>query len=242
MGLTGAEMTAKIYDLAGADAAVRFSPYCWRVKLAAAHKGIGAEYVPWRFIEKSRLDAEGANAGTAPLMVWNGRVYDNSDAIADAFEAAKPQAPALFGGDAGRELTRFYKHWTERSVHPLILPAIILDIEAALDEENRAYFRTSREARLGAPLEEIAARAPESLAQLPAILAPLRARLKEAPFIGGKAPLYAAYIVYSAFQWAHCISERVRLDPATPEGAWFGRVGALYGGLGRDAPVFRRQS
>ncbi len=235
-------MKARIYDLAGADAAVRFSPYCWRVRLAAAHKGIEAEFLPWRFIEKSRLDAEGPNAGTAPFMVWKGRGYDSSDAIVDAFETMAPEAPSLFGGKAGKALTRFYKHWTERSIHPLILPAIILDIEAALDEDNRAYFRKSREARLGAPLEEIAARAPACLAQLPGILAPLRARVKEAPFIGGQAPLYADYIVYSAFQWAHCISDRVQLDPASPEGAWFARIGALYDGLGQNAPVFRRQS
>ncbi|MDE1903950.1 MAG: glutathione S-transferase N-terminal domain-containing protein, partial [Alphaproteobacteria bacterium] len=38
----------KLFDLAGADDDRRFSPYCWRVKLALAHKGLPVETVPWR--------------------------------------------------------------------------------------------------------------------------------------------------------------------------------------------------
>ena len=30
-----------MYDLACANESVRFSPYCWRVKMALAHKGVG---------------------------------------------------------------------------------------------------------------------------------------------------------------------------------------------------------
>lgn len=33
-------MALILYDLAGADVARRFSPYCWRVPLAMEHKGL----------------------------------------------------------------------------------------------------------------------------------------------------------------------------------------------------------
>ena len=38
-------MTRHLYDLAGADAGRRFSPYCWRVKLALAAKGLAFDTV-----------------------------------------------------------------------------------------------------------------------------------------------------------------------------------------------------
>ena len=45
----------KLYDLAGADPDLRFSPYCWRVKMAIAHKGLPCETIPWRFLDKPRI-------------------------------------------------------------------------------------------------------------------------------------------------------------------------------------------
>ena len=33
-------MAITLYDLAGADEHRRFSPYCWRTKMALAHKGL----------------------------------------------------------------------------------------------------------------------------------------------------------------------------------------------------------
>ena len=32
-------MGLQLYDLAGAEPERRFSPYCWRIKLALMHKG-----------------------------------------------------------------------------------------------------------------------------------------------------------------------------------------------------------
>ena len=36
-------MTITMYDLAGAEADRRFSPFCWRTRMALAHKGLSAE-------------------------------------------------------------------------------------------------------------------------------------------------------------------------------------------------------
>ena len=33
----------------------RFSPYCWRTKLALKHKGLPFDTIPWRFNEKNAI-------------------------------------------------------------------------------------------------------------------------------------------------------------------------------------------
>ena len=42
----------RMYDLAGADPARRFSPYCWRIRMALAHKNLSVETIPWRYCDK----------------------------------------------------------------------------------------------------------------------------------------------------------------------------------------------
>ena len=48
-------MAITLYDLAGAEAERRFSPFCWRTKMALAHKGVEVETVPLRFTETDKL-------------------------------------------------------------------------------------------------------------------------------------------------------------------------------------------
>jgi glutathione S-transferase len=52
-------MALKMWDLAAAEDDRRFSPYCWRVRLALAHKGLQAETIPWRFTEKEAIAFSG---------------------------------------------------------------------------------------------------------------------------------------------------------------------------------------
>jgi glutathione S-transferase len=42
----------KLYDLAGNNPKLRFSPFCWRAKMALLHKGLTFETIPRRFTEK----------------------------------------------------------------------------------------------------------------------------------------------------------------------------------------------
>ena len=59
-------MAIKMYDLCGAEAERRFSPFCWRARMALAHKGLDVETVPWRFTEKDKLPTP--NAGRVPVI------------------------------------------------------------------------------------------------------------------------------------------------------------------------------
>src|SRR5947207_15493321 len=69
-------MAIKLYDLAGAEDDRRFSPYCWRVKMALKHKGLDFETVPWRFTEKEALAPY--KSATVPVLVdGSNSVYDS---------------------------------------------------------------------------------------------------------------------------------------------------------------------
>src|SRR5438132_12572355 len=80
-----------LYDLAGADAERRFSPFCWRTKMALAHKGLDVETVPWRFTEKEKLPQP--NAGRVPVIVDGGEVVHDSTTIADYLETRYADRP-----------------------------------------------------------------------------------------------------------------------------------------------------
>ena len=48
-------MTRKLFELCGTDSKRVFSPYCWRARMALAHKGLDHETIPWRFTEKDAI-------------------------------------------------------------------------------------------------------------------------------------------------------------------------------------------
>ena len=225
----------KLYDLAGADDDRRFSPYCWRVKLALAHKGLAVETIPWRFVEKDRIAASGQ--GRVPVLVDGEKWITDSWVIACHLEDAYPDRPSLFGGAAGRALTRFYVGWADGILQPAILRFVVRDIVDHLHAKDRAYFRKSREERLGKSLEEVVREREKQLPSFRALLAPLRTVLKEQPFLGGASPLQADYIVFGGFQWARTISGFPLLDKDDAVYAWRERVLDLYDGLARRAPA-----
>src|SRR5262245_38533037 len=100
-----------MYDLAGADPALRFSPYCWRTRMALAHKGLTVETIPWRFTEKERIAFSGQ--GRVPVIRDGEAVISDSWAIAEYLEDAYHEQPSLFGGPAGRGHARFVNAWAD---------------------------------------------------------------------------------------------------------------------------------
>ena len=95
-------MSLKLFELVGTDAARPFSPYCWRTRLALAHKGLKAESIPWRFTEKDRLSAHGAEK--VPVLLHGDKAAADSWVIANYLEDKFPERPSLFGGEGGRAL------------------------------------------------------------------------------------------------------------------------------------------
>ena len=227
-------MILRMYDLAAADPLLRFSPYCWRTKMALAHKTLAVETVPWRFTEKQVIAFSGQ--GRVPVLVDGEKVIHDSWEIACYLEDAYPDRPALFGSADARGGALFIKRWAEGQLHPALVRLIIADIVKILHADDLGYFRESREAALGATLEDYSAAKAENLKHLHAVLTPLRLTVKDVAFLGGDEPAYADYIVFGALQWARCASPQNLLDDDDPVAAWFGRLLDLYDGLGAKAP------
>lgn len=227
-------MTLTFYDLAGADPAVRFSPHCWRVRLALAHKGLEPVSVPWRFTEKEAIAKSGG--GTVPVLVSGDQWLADSWSIAVWLEETYPDRPALFAGTAGRGEALFVKQWTETVVHPAIVRMIVSDILAALDPRDRDYFRRTRESRFGGPLEEVQAGREDRLPAFRDSLAPLRATVGAQAYLGGDHPSFSDYIVFAAFQWAHTVSDLALLAPDDPIHRWLEGLRGLYDGLAAKSP------
>jgi glutathione S-transferase len=220
-------MTRLLYDLAGADPDLRFSPYCWRVKLALAHKNLDYETVPWYFTDKEAIAFSGQ--GKVPVLVDDGHVVSDSQEIADYLDETYAHEPPLYGEAPARALTGFVKSWTDKVLQPALMQILAPDIHAKLDPRDQDYFRSSREARLGCTLEELAARREDSIAAFQATLTPLLALLRDQPFIAGDAPAYADHIVFGALQWARLMSSTPLFAADSQVLAWMEAVVETYG-------------
>lgn len=229
-------MPITLYDLAGAEAERRFSPFCWRAKMALAHKGLDVETVPWRFTEKDKLPQP--NAGRVPVIIDGDKIVHDSSAIADYLETRYPDRPSLFGGETGRAMTRFVQNWTETVLQPGLVGFVVLDICRHSAPQDQAYFRQSREERFGATLEVVVKDRETRLPGFRDSLAPLRRTVERQKFLAGDAPAYADYIVFGAFQWARAISDFQLLAADDPIAEWRGRMLDAFGGFARSAPAY----
>jgi glutathione S-transferase len=228
-------MTILLYDLVGADESRPFSPHCWKAKMALAHKGLDFTTVPTPFLGVPKV--EGGVSRTVPVIRDGERVVADSFAIALYLEDAYPDRPTLFGGEGGKAMARFVERWSQTVLHPFKTLAAVADIHGRLGPDDKAYFRQSREGRLGRTLEEAAAGRDAGLAAYRASLEPLRSMLGYQPFIGGQSPLFCDYIVFGAFQWVRITSPFRFLEPADPVAGWFERCLDLHGGIGRGVPA-----
>ncbi len=225
----------KLYDLAGARDDHRFSPHCWRVRMALAHKGLAHETVPWRFTEKEAIAFSGQDK--VPVLVDGDTVVSDSWAIAAYLEDTYPQ-PSLFGCATGRGEALFIKHWTERVLQARLAPILMRDIWHGLHDNDKEYFRRTREQRVGTTLEAFCADRERHLSAFRQALAPLRETLRAQPYVSGEAPGFADYLPFGALQWARCTSDAALLGPDDddPVNAWCERMLGLFDGLAAKAP------
>src|SRR6266511_55513 len=169
----------KLYDLVGAEDDLRFSPNCWRIKIALEHKGLVAETVPWRFVEKDVIAFSRQKA--VPVLVDGDKSVSDSWEIARYLDNAYSEKPSLFAGSAGEGLALFVKFWCEQTLNRIILRIILPDLFRCLHEKDKAYFRESREARFGTTLEQYALPSQEGVLLLRDAISPMRATLQRQP-------------------------------------------------------------
>jgi len=229
-------MAITLYDLCGADPARRFSPYCWRTRLALAQKGLATETIPWRFTDRDALARHGAEK--VPVILDGGRAVADSWTIAEYLEDTYPDRPSLFGGPGGRALARFLNGWADAVMLGGIARLIVSDIPALLAPEDAAYFVASREKRFGMPLAAVTADRDTRVLAFRESLVPLRLSLRHTPFLHGDAPGYGDAIAFGPLQWARCCSPFPLLLPDDPLHGWRERMLDAHGGIARAAPAF----
>ena len=153
--------------------------------------------------------------------------------IANYLEDAYPDRPSLFGGDGGRALGRMLNWWGDITVVGGMFPLIVADIPGHLAPDDADYFRTSREARFGKPLEEVAANRETIRHGFSQVARTDAADVEGQPYIGGVTPNYADYIVFGGFQWARVVNPFQLLEANDPIYAWRREIARR---LRRDRP------
>lgn len=218
-------MTAHLYDLALADGR-RISPYCWAVKLALAHKGVAFATTATRFTDIPTV--AGGGFKTVPVLEIEGETLGDSLAIARRLEELRPQNP-LFAGEGGFALTQGLGAALTAYLLGKMSRAMVIAIHDALDDENKAYFRASRERMFREPLEQVAADPHAKIAAAREAMTPLKIALRSQPFLGGEAPLFADFQIAGLFQWARVVGAVDYLDGEEKLAAWFARLEERYG-------------
>jgi glutathione S-transferase len=229
-------MALKLFELVGTDETRPFSPYCWRTRMALAHKGLGVESIPWRFTEKAAISPH--NSEKVPVLLDDDTAVVDSWVIANYLEDRYPDRPSLFGGEGGRAMGRMLNWWGDVMVIGGMFPLIVADIVEHLRPVDQVYFRQSREARFGKPLEQVVANRDMDVESFRKGLDPMRLTLKTQPFLGGAAANYADYIVFGGFQWARAVSPFALLKPNDPVYAWRETMLDAFDGMARKSPGY----
>lgn len=204
--------------------------------MALAHKGLEAEIIPCRFTDKDKIAFSGQER--VPVLRDGDNAVSDSWRIACYLEDTYPDRPSLFGGEIGRGEAHFINAWMDRSVHARLIRLVVKDIYDHVQPEDRDYFRASREKRFGATLEDIQGARDDERGGFIAALGPLKAILRDQPYICGSSPAYADYIVFGGFQWSRSISPYAIIDVDDPVYDWRGRMLDLFDGLARSTTAY----
>jgi glutathione S-transferase len=228
-------MKRTVYELAGKDDR-RFSPFCWRTRMALAHKGLSADYEPCGFTEKDKIAF--AEYDRFPVLVDGDEIVTDSWNIACYLEDTYPDEPSLFRGDGGKHMAYFMNCWTDTQLHPAILRTIIFDVFEHINDADTAFFRTDREARFKQTLEEMDALQEAHAKDLDQVLVPLRSVLAKQDWFGGDTPAYGDYIVFGALQWPRCVSPFPIIKPNDRLYAWRNQMIGLFDKAADSVPHY----
>jgi glutathione S-transferase len=201
--------------------------------MALAHKGLDAASIPWRFTEKAAIAPHGSEK--VPVLLHGESAVVDSWAIANYLEDQFPDRPSLFGGEGGRAALRMINWWGDIAIVGGMFPLIVADIPGHLAPVDADYFRKTREARFGKPLEQVVAARDSAVTGFRKSLDPMRLTLRTQSYLGGEQPNYADYIVFGGFQWARVVSPFKLLETNDPIYAWREKLLDAFDDLARKS-------
>ena len=203
--------------------------------MALALKSLPFEDIPLRFVDKEAIAFSGQKL-LPVIRDSNGRAVNDSWDIAVYLDQAYPDLPRLFETNQSMALCNVMRFWVQNNIHRAIQKMIMVDIHDALDQKDKAYFRSSREARLGMTLEQFRIAPADGVAELKAALTPAREALQFQPFLSGPQPAFADYLLFGAFMWARGVSPIKLLEWGDPVYMWRERMFDLHDGMARKFP------
>lgn len=222
------------FELCGAQLDVRFSPFVWRIKLMLAHKNIPYESQTVTFIDKTAL--EGSGIKTVPVIKHGDTWVSESLEIARYLDA-NFSGNSLFETPLAAAQASIVNNWVDRNIVMPMFPMIVTDIYDALDEDNRKYFKDTREPRLGGrKIEDMRAGREDLRAAFKANLGPLESILQSTPFLSGAGPAFVDYCVMGSLMWPHIITDFDPIADSAELQAWRERMFDLFDGLAKNAP------
>ena len=209
-----------LYDLVASDTRDRFSPFCFRVKLALAHKDLSFRSELVSFTDKQKIAF--TQQPLVPVLVEpDGTVVCDSFRILQYLEERYPQAPLLTPGDAS---LAFLRAWTDRSLLAATFKILAPKIHALLQGADQAYFKTSREQRMGVTLEALARDEGKYRSILSTTLEPLRTLLNAQPCVAGAHVGAGDVLILGNLLWAEGVLGEPLLPPGDPISAWRQRM------------------
>lgn len=227
-------MALVLYELGGLGGR-RYSQFSWRTRLALAHKGLDAETRAVAVSDKPAIAFSGQDK--VPILVDGDAIIHDSWAIAEHLERRHADRPSLFGGPVGQGLCRFVNSFVDRVLIPRLAPLLMIDVLGIVDGDDGRHLRGQIERAFGRPLEDLAGQREADIPGFRKLLDPLRATLRDQPFLCGAQPAYADYILFSLFQWARIVSAFPVLEPTDRLNGWREAMLDLFGGLARgEAP------
>ena len=224
--------TITLYDLV-LESGCTISPFVWRTKYALKHKGFDIDLVPGGFTGIKELT--NGFSDRLPVIVDDGRWIRDSWEIAEYLDETYPDRPMLFAGESHKILTKFIDAWAWRTLISPWFRCYIQDYHDLSFPRDHEYVRTSRETLFlgGQKLEDVQAGREERLPGVVPLLEPLRALLKDTPWLGGESPNYTDYCVLAVFLWTASVAKIPPLHEDEPLRDYLDRGFDLYGGLGR---------
>lgn len=208
------------------------SPFVWRTRYALAHKGLHVETVPIGYTDVPKI--LGGKYKTVPIIEDRGKIVCDSWAIADYLDETYKTENPLFTSPKEKALTQFFDQWCFTTVLVPMLVFYTMDLYRDLRDEDRDYYVESRKKlfRVSA-LEDYVAGREEKLPEFRKSLRPVRAVLKNAPFLSGESAGYADYILLGFFMMAGAVSTLPPLEKDDILNEWLARCFALHGGVGQ---------
>jgi len=219
----------RLYEVVNQDGA-SVSPFVWRTKFALAKKELAYESVAVGYLDIPNIGS--GTLKTVLILQSNDTFIGDSWIIAEWLDRTYPDHPAIFQSRSDIAMIRFFDKWFSTAVSLLMLRAYVGELHDTLRLEDRGYFKTTREQRLGETFEAMASKIADNIGAMRAALLPIRLILQEQPFIGGEEPNYADLIGFAALISAGSVSRSTLLEEDDPMLPWLRRGQRLLGSAG----------